>query len=82
MSLKLITYNLLVNRIPGIQQRYKKKRNHVHGIGRVGAWIYLLGLNVSYYIFHNRKLQSVEKYPYYEEKELYTEASESSISKL
>lgn len=82
MNLKLTTYNLLVNRIPGIQQRYKKKRNHVHGIGRVGAWIYLLGLNVSYYIFHNRKLQSVEKYPYYEEKELYTEASESSISKL
>lgn len=82
MNLKLTTYNLLVNRIPGIQQRYKKKRNHVHGIGRVGAWIYLLGLNVSYYIFHNQKLQSVEKYPYYEEKELYTEASESSISKL
>lgn len=82
MNLKLTTYNLLVNRIPGIQQRYKKKRNHAHGIRRVGVWFYLLGLNISYYVFRNRKLGSVEKYPYYEEKELYTKASESSVSKL
>ncbi|MBC5689822.1 HAD-IA family hydrolase [Mediterraneibacter sp. NSJ-55] len=82
MNIKLTIYNLLVNRISGIQQRYKKKRNHVRGVGRIGVWMYLLGLNISYYAFRNRKLETVEKYPYFEEKELYTEAGESSISKL
>lgn len=73
-------YNVLVNRVPGIQERYRKKRSHAKGIGRGGAWLYLFGLNISYYVFRNKKLLQLTKYPYYEEKLLYTKGSESSIS--
>ena len=32
-------YIILVNRIPGIRDRYKKKRSHSRGtVGRIGAW--------------------------------------------
>lgn len=72
-------YNILVNRVPGIQERYRKKRNYAKGIRRGGAWLYLFGLNISYYVFHNKKLEQLEKYPYYEEKLLYSKGSESSI---
>lgn len=81
MNLKLTTYNFLVNRVPGIRDKYKKKRNRAKGIGRIGVWFYLFGLNISYYIFRNRKLAHLEKFPIYEEKELYYRGSESSISK-
>lgn len=73
-------YNILVNRVPGIQERYRKKRNCAKGIQRGGVWLYLLGLNISYYVFRNRKLEQQEKYPYYEEKLLYSKGSESSLS--
>lgn len=77
----MAAYQLLVNQVPGIRERYQKKRNIVSGIRRIEAWGYLLGLNISYHVFRNRKLEHPEKYPYYEEKLLYAEGSESSISK-
>ena len=77
----MAVYQLLVNQVPGIRERYQKKRNSVSGIRRIEAWGYLLGLNISYHVFRNRKLEHPEKYPYYEEKLLYAEGSESSISK-
>ena len=73
-------YGMFVNRVPGIREKYKKKRNQVKGIGRGSAWVYLLWLNFRYYVLHDQKLEHVEKYPYYEEKLLYSEGSESSIS--
>lgn len=75
-----IFYNALVNRVPGIREQYKKKRNHVKGIGRGLVWFYLIWLNLRYYVFHDKKLEHVEKYPYYEEKILYSKGSESSLS--
>lgn len=75
-----VFYNVFVNRVPGIRERYKKSRSRVKGLGRALVWIYLLWLNVRYYVFHDRKLAHVEKYPYYEEKDLYSKGSESSIS--
>lgn len=73
-------YAVLVNRVPGIKERYKKKRNQVRGIGRGFVWIYLVWLNIRYYVFRDHRLEHIEKYPYYEEKTLYSEDSESSIS--
>ncbi|MCC8152594.1 MAG: hypothetical protein LIO96_14445 [Lachnospiraceae bacterium] len=73
-------YGALVNRVPGIREHYQKKRAHAAGIRRGGVWLYLLGLNVSYYVFHNRKLEQMEHFPYYEKKTLYSEGSESSLS--
>ena len=68
-------YGMFVNRVPGIREKYKKKRNQVKGIGRGSAWVYLLSLNFRYYVLHDQKLEHVEKYPYYEEKLLYSENS-------
>lgn len=73
-------YNLLVNQVPGIKERYKRKRSRVTGVGRIWIWLYLIGLNISYYIFRRKSLAVLEKYPYYERKEIYTKDSESSIS--
>jgi len=81
MSFKDKVYHILVNQVPGIQEKYKKNRSQANGIGKYAVWIYLLLLNISYYVFHNKKLAQTEKYPYYENKVLYSEDSESSISK-
>ena len=69
-------YMALVNQVPGIRERYKKKRNSVQGAGRAAAWGYLLGMNVAYHVFHYRKLELMEKYPVYESKKLYDKGSE------
>ncbi|MFV0364656.1 MAG: HAD-IA family hydrolase [Suipraeoptans sp.] len=81
MKLKEELYHAFVNKVPGIKERYKKQRSRSKGIGRLYTWMYLIGLNISYYIFRNDKLKIVSKYPYYEEKDLYYLGSESSISK-
>lgn len=75
-----VIYGALVNRVPGIRERYQKARNHSSGIGRMKAWIYLFYMNIAYYIFSQKKYGFIEKYPYYEEKQLYSKGSESSIS--
>ena len=80
MNLTDKVYGSLVNKVPGIQDRYRRKRNHVSGGGRLSAWVSLLYWNAAYYIFHDRRLAQPEKYPYYEEKLLYVKGSESSIS--
>lgn len=76
----IAVYKVLVNRIPGIQSRYKQCRSRVHGLGRAGAWLYLLWLNISYYVLRNKALKTVDKYPYYEEKRLLADTSESQRS--
>lgn len=73
-------YHLLVNRVPGIRERYTKKRGQAAGIGKILVWFYLIGLNVAYYVFRRRSLEMTERYPYYEKKELYAKGSESSLS--
>lgn len=80
MKKDLQIYNFLVNRVPGIREHYHKIRDNSNGPGRIWAWICLIGLNISYYIFRNKKLAFAEKYPYYEEKLLYSNGSESSLS--
>lgn len=73
-------YSLLVNRQPGIKERYKRYRLRGKKIKQYGRWFYLLGLNFSYYVLRNKKLAVLEKYPFYEEKLLYAKDSESSLS--
>lgn len=80
-GIRLAAYKALVNRVPGIQSRYRQYRSRTHGIGRAGAWLYLLWLNSSYYVLRNKALKTVEKYPYYEEKKLLSGGSESRLSK-
>ena len=59
-------YMLLVNKVPGIRERYKRRRNSTKGVGRIGAWLYLFWLNLIYHVFRYKKLNVLEKYPYYE----------------
>ena len=74
-------YALFVNRIPGIRERYKRKREHATGWKHFTVWVYLVYLNIAYYIFRNKELGLIEKYPFYENKQLYSKGSESAISK-
>lgn len=71
-------YQLLVNRIPGIRDRYLQYRQR--GKTRWRALLYLLWLNVQYYVFFCRSLGAPQRFPMYEEKKLYSEGSESSLS--
>lgn len=74
-------YEVLVNRVPGIKDRYRQKRKHADTkIKRANAWICLLGWNISYYLLGNKKLGYMENYPFYETKQLYCEDSESGLS--
>ena len=57
MKWNIFLYNALVNRVPGIQERYKRYRGEKKGIQRAYAWIYLIKLNAEYYIMHNESLQ-------------------------
>lgn len=83
MSVRIAIYNQLVNRVPGIRDRYQKKRYSSDSkVGRVSAWASLAGMNISYYLLRNKSLQEPEKYPMVEFKNLYTEDSESSLSVL
>ena len=80
MEKRLRLYELLVNRIPGIRERYLLKREKNSKGARVLAWLYLLWLNFSYYVLRNRNLEMPSRYPYYEEKLLYDKGAESSLS--
>ena len=43
-------YHFLVNRKPGIRQRYHKYHDGATGGRKVLSWIYLLGINLLYFI--------------------------------
>lgn len=73
-------YSALVNRVPGIRERYKKTRYQGRKGVRCLAWAYLVYLNIAYHIFRRRRIGALEKYPFYESKILYTKGSESSLS--
>ncbi len=75
-------YGLLVNRVPGIRERYLNKRNQNHGMNRYKALFYLLWLNIQYYLLFQRNIGQSQRCPFYEEKILYNKDSESSLSKL
>lgn len=71
-------YNLLVNRCPGIKQRYHRYHDGTQGAKKLASWLYLLWLNFAYYILQQRFLGVVEEAAVYEEKRLEHRRSESS----
>lgn len=74
-------YRILVNRVPGIRERYLEKRNQKKGMGRLGALFTLLWLNVQYYLLFRKSLGQSKQFPVYEEKPLWHKGSESSLSR-
>lgn len=59
--MKLKIYNFLVNRHYGIKKRYHIFHHNAHGIKKIVSWVYLLWLNLLYYIFFCRFLGKYEK---------------------
>ena len=47
-------YWALVRRVPGIRDRYQQKRKEA---GRIPALLYLLWLNIQYYLLFRRSLE-------------------------
>lgn len=70
-------YNLLVNRHPGIAQRYHRVHDGAGRIGKVLSWVYLLWLNFAFYILFSKFLEKVSNAEIYEQKHLLIKESES-----
>ncbi len=49
-------YQILVNRKPGIRQRYHNAHDGAAGAAKIASWGYLLWLNICYYLFFCRFL--------------------------
>lgn len=70
-------YNFLVNKRPGICYRYHKVHDGAAGIQKIISWIYLLWLNVAYYVFFCHFLGKTPEVDFYEKKRLSFKISES-----
>ena len=70
-------YELLVNRHPGICQRYHRLHDNSTGIKKYVSWMYLLWLNLAY-LCGARSLGRAADLEIYEEKKLPVSTSESS----
>ncbi len=75
--MRIFIYNILVNRHVGIQNRYHDMHDNATGVKKVFSWIYLLCLNIGYYIFFLRFLGDMPLPKIYENKNLLTKESES-----
>ncbi len=82
MTFRMILYNLLVNRQPGIAARYHRMHNGAAGGVRVLSWIYLLWLNFAFYVLQLRSLGRVPEAEIYESKRLDCRQSESAGYRL
>ena len=70
-------YRLLAGRVPGIRDRYFRKRQNAN---RICAFFYLIFLNIRYYLLLEKKLGVPENCPVYEEKKLCAKCAESAFS--
>lgn len=70
-------YNLLVNRQPGITYRYHRFHDGTAGAQKILSWLYLIWLNVAFYVFFCRFLGNLPQMDLYEEKRLNCKTSES-----
>lgn len=77
--MRLKIYNFLVNRHIGIQKRYQQFHDRTTGFKKVLSWIYLLWLNLCYYIFFCRFLGKEKREEGKDIKNLVIDSSESHI---
>lgn len=59
-------YNFLVNKHPGICYRYHKVHDGAASIQKIISWIYLLWLNLAYYVFFCHFLGKTPEVDFYE----------------
>lgn len=70
-------YNFLVNKHPGIRDRYHAFHDGSYGFKKLWSWVYLLWLNWCYYVFFCRFLGKKGAVAVYESKNLSINISES-----
>lgn len=75
--MRIKIYNFLVNRHPGIKERYHKFHDGAVGIKKYLSWFYLLWINICYYAFFCKFLGEKADVAVYEEKNLLADRSES-----
>lgn len=73
-------YGFLVNRHEGIKERYHNMHDKAAGFKRVLSWVYLIWLNLCYYLFFCRFLGRRPEMVMYEEKKLLIGESESACA--
>lgn len=76
--MRMRLYNALVNRHSGIKERYHRYRQGGGAKKKLLSYLYLLGLNILYYLFRRKDLALTEQARYYEEKKLLYGRSESA----
>lgn len=70
-------YNFLVNKHPGIRDRYHAFHDGSYGFKKLWSWVYLFWLNWCYYVFFCRFLGKKRGVAVYESKKLSVNISES-----
>lgn len=66
--MRMRLYNALVNRHSGIKERYHRYRQGGGAKKKLLTYLYLLGLNLLYYLFRRKDLALTEQARYYEKK--------------
>lgn len=79
-TLRAKIYHFLVNRKPGIRQRYHRFHDGTTGMKKVVSWFYLLWLNFCYYVLFCRFLGEQTEFLVYEEKKPPCAESESVLA--
>lgn len=75
--MRMQIYNVLVNRKPGIRERYHLFHDNATGIRKHVSYLYLLWLNFAVYVLRIRSLGQKRELQIYEKKKLPTDISES-----
>ncbi len=75
--MRLKIYHFLVNKHPGITERYHNFHDGASGMKKYLSWVYLLWLNICYYFFFCRFLGKKQEVTIYEEKTIPISCSES-----
>lgn len=80
MRFRMVLYHALVNRVPGIRERYQNLRRSREGTsGRLYGWAALLGWNIRYHLFGDRALEESPDYPESEQTPLPLQESEEAF---
>ncbi len=79
--MRLWFYHMLVNRQAGISLRYHRMHDGSTGFSRFFSYLYLLWLNLAYYMFFCRWIGRVDEVSVYEEKHLPVKVSESAAAR-
>lgn len=82
MTFLMSIYHSLVDPVPGIKERYQQKRKKYSGQKKLLAWLYLLGLNIQYYIFRKKKVGESRKLHLDLEKKIYLDAESGKLNRL